>query len=367
VISSGKARPPLSGGVADADEIETALRLSEAHLRALVAHVVDYAIIGLDADGTVSSWNSGAERLKGYIPQEALGQHFSIFFTEEDRGLGVPESVLARARTDGHVQSIGKRVRRDGSTFWGDVVVTAIVADDGTVTGFVKVTRDLTEQRRLEQARAALIATVTHDLKTPLTAISLFAEMVTDEERDVRAEYGRRIVARVEHVIKLVDSLVERVQLDGDSTSIRLSPVLMGDAVARSVENLAGIIGAGLVVVESTQLRALADPVAAERVLTNLLSNAVKYSPDGSTVTVTFTEADGRACVHIADNGRGIAAQDLDTIFDEFIRGRLAQPDGGTGLGLASAKRLMELQGGSVRLASVVDGGTTAIADFAAI
>ena len=311
-------------GVADETAIEIAARFSEAQLRAIVSHIVDYAIIGLDGDGYVSSWNIGAERLKGYTSEQALGRHFSIFYAEEDRRNGVPESTLAQARTDGHTQRVGRRVRRDGSTFWGDVVISPIVDDDGTVTGFVKVTRDLTEQRRLETARAALLATVTHDIKTPLTAIKLFAAMIDDEDPETRADYAERIGARVDHVTTLVDAFIEHAQLAAETADIRLAPELIGDLVARSLENLSAIVGNRRVTVEPSRLRVLADRTAAERALTNLLSNAVKYSPDGSMVTVTFTEAAGRVSVHITDQGRGIAAEDMDIIFDEFIRGRLA-------------------------------------------
>ena len=121
-------------------------------LTRLIEQVVDYAIIALDGSGTIRSWNAGAERLKGYTATEAIGRSFSMFYTDEDRRSGLPLHLLEEAREKGRVEHLGWRVRQDGTRFWGDVVITAVPDADGTVTDFVKVTRDLTAQHELEES-----------------------------------------------------------------------------------------------------------------------------------------------------------------------------------------------------------------------
>ena len=118
----------------------------------LVEQVVDYAIIALDGSGTIESWNVGAQRLKGYTAEEAIGRSFSMFYIEEDRRAGLPLRLLDEARDKGRVEHLGWRVRKDGTRFWGDVIITALHNDLGDLTGFAKVTRDLTEQHELEES-----------------------------------------------------------------------------------------------------------------------------------------------------------------------------------------------------------------------
>src|SRR6185503_16539965 len=130
---------------------QEALKQSERQFRLLVNGVTDYAIFMLDAGGRVASWNNGARHLKGYTANEIIGQHFSRFYTEEDRAAGLPEKLLTIARTNGKVTSEGWRVRKDGVRFWASVVIDAIHGEKGEIIGYAKVTRDLTEQREAQQ------------------------------------------------------------------------------------------------------------------------------------------------------------------------------------------------------------------------
>jgi PAS domain S-box-containing protein len=119
--------------------------------RLLVDSVQDYAIFMLDPDGQVTTWNVGAQRIKGYTPEDIIGQHFSVFYTPEDQEKGTPEKALETARREGRVEMEGWRVRRDGGRFWASVVLTAIHDEGGELRGFVKVTRDLTERKQAEE------------------------------------------------------------------------------------------------------------------------------------------------------------------------------------------------------------------------
>jgi formate hydrogenlyase transcriptional activator len=162
-----------------------ALRRRDEQLRSIVESVEDYAIYLLDKDGTVMTWNHGAQRIKGYTPEEVIGKHFSRFFSEEDRGRGRPAELILRATEHGRVEQEGWRIRKDGSRFWADVVLTAIRDTDGDVVGFAKVTRDQTDRKRAEetvmlQLSSALLANM--DVRKLLDAISAsIAEVIPHE------------------------------------------------------------------------------------------------------------------------------------------------------------------------------------------
>ena len=173
------------------------LRTSEERLRILIGSVKDYGIFMLDPDGRVASWNEGARRIKGYESEEIVGQHFSVFYPEPARSAGFPDYELEVARAEGRFEDEGWRLRKDGSRFWANVVITALHRDDGSLMGFAKVTRDLTErrlaqQRELEDARrlaeseaanrakTGFLAAMSHELRTPLNAISGYAQLIQD-------------------------------------------------------------------------------------------------------------------------------------------------------------------------------------------
>ncbi len=189
-------------------ELEVALRSSEERLRLLVDQVVDYAIISLDPQGTIETWNLGAERVKGYSAQEAIGRSFAMFYPDEDRRAGLPMRLLSEARERGRVEHTGWRVRKDGSRFWGDVVITAIHDREGQVTGFAKVTRDRTDMKALEEAQDAFYAAFSHDFRTPITAIKGFVDAIRDSDVETRDELITRVEANADRLLTMVEGLV---------------------------------------------------------------------------------------------------------------------------------------------------------------
>lgn len=353
------------GDVTDEYETELALRGEEARFRALVTQVMDYAILGLDPDGVIDMWNDGAQRVMGYTADQAVGAHFSIFHTEQDREAGLPGRLLGEARARGRVQSQGWRLRADGTRFWVDAAITAVHDADGLITGFVKVSRDLTTQNRLEKAQESLFAAVTHDLKTPIIAIKMLTELMGDVDEATRLDYSRRIAAKADHLGELVNGLFEYAKIRGHSPEMSLEPLTLGPFVQSIVDGVVPALRGHRVTVEPSSLTAWADRTALERILQNLLANAAQYSPDGSPITVTFDASRDVVRLLVTDEGRGIAPEDLETIFDEFNRGRLGQDDGGTGLGLASVQRLAEQQGGRTWIDSELDRGTTVTVELA--
>ena len=341
--------------------LEVRLRESEERLRLLVGQVVDYAIIALDPQGTVETWNLGAQRLQGYAEDEAVGMSFAAFYTPEDRRDGVPARLLETARCEGRVQHSGWRVRKDGTRFWGEVVLTALHDDSGALSGFAKVTRDRTDYKRLEEAQDAFYAAFRHDFRTPLTSLTGFVEALRDARDDERDLLVDRIESSAGRLLTMVEGLVEFASTRAAVADVHLDTIDVTAVVRRAVADLGPELGPDRVLVGDAVALALADGDALHRIVTNLVVNALKYSEPPTAVHVDVgPAADGDGVeVRVRDHGRGIDPRDVDTIFDELERGRLARADGGTGLGLASVRQLVDQLHGTVGLQSVVGAGTT--------
>jgi PAS domain S-box-containing protein len=338
-------------------ELEQSLHRSEQRFRVLVSQVKDYAIIALDASGTIESWNVGAESLKGYTTAEAVGQNFSMFYSAEDRRAGLPLRLLDEARAEGRVEHTGWRIRKDGTRFWGDVIITALHDDQGRPSGFAKVTRDLTERKEDEEALSSFLGTLAHDFTAPVTAIKGFNAMVREAPEHQRDDFHVRIDANADRLTQMMKDLLTYAAAHS-STVRRPETFDLSGLARRTVLAMGCAADLDRVTLPGGRSMVRADKVAIERVLTNLVSNALKYSDTGP-VVVDVTRAADLVRLSVADTGRGIESRDLDKIFDEFERGAMATKDGGTGLGLASVKALVEAQGGSVHISSVVGQGTT--------
>jgi PAS domain S-box-containing protein len=361
VIGFGKVTRDLTSQHA----LEESLKRSEERFRLLVSQVKDYAIIALDASGTIESWNAGAERLKGYTPEQAIGRSFSMFYSAEDRSAGLPLRLLDAARTDGRVEHTGWRIRKDGTRFWGDVVITALHGEGGDLTGFAKVTRDLTERKQLEEAQASFLATIAHDFRTPITAMKGFTELVRDAPEEVRDDFLGRIDANADRLMQMMKDLVSYATAHSVSTTNRPELFDLAGLARQTVPTMGSAFELARVSLPQGRALVRSDKASLERVLINLVGNALKYSTDGP-ILVEVARADDRVRLTVCDEGRGIAPADVEQIFEEFERGSLATDDGGTGLGLTSVKSLVEEQGGIVHLHSVVGRGTTVTVDLPA-
>ena len=342
-------------------ERELQLRESEERLRLLVGQVVDYSIIGLDPHGVIRSWNRGAEELKGYSADEAIGSSFSMFYTDEDRRAGLPESLLSVARETGRVEHSGWRIRKDGSRFWGDVVITALHDAEGRLTGYAKVTRDRTDLKALEDAQDAFYAAFNHDFRTPVTTMKGFVDALRQaDDPATREALIRRVELSADRLLGMVEGLVQFATQRAGHAELTLADIDIVQVVRGAIQDLPPELRPHRVRLADDLVIARANGVALHRVVTNLLVNALKYSPPDSPVTVDFDRPrPGRIRMSVSDRGRGIHPDDQPTIFEEFERGRLAEDDGGTGVGLASVRELVEQQGGAVDVESTVGVGTT--------
>jgi PAS domain S-box-containing protein len=348
--------------------LEEELRASEERLRLLVGQVSDYAIVGLDPQGAIETWNLGAERVKGYTAEEAIGRSFAMFYTEQDRRDGLPMRLLTEAREVGRVEHTGWRVRKDGSRFWGDVVITALHDAAGNVTGYAKVTRDRTDIKALEDAQDAFYAAFNHDFRTPVAGLMGFVDALRDADSTDREMLIDRVESSAERLLSMVEDLIEFATQRVGKARVPLADIDLVQVAHSAVRDLSPALDPERVRVVEAVALAAANGVAMHRVITNIVVNALKYSPPGTPVEVTFARsAAGRTSISVTDHGRGIHPEDLDTIVDEFARGRFAEEDGGTGLGLSSARDLVAQQNGTLSISSEVGVGTTVTIELPSI
>ncbi|MCF5704330.1 hybrid sensor histidine kinase/response regulator [Pseudomonas syringae] len=377
----------ITRDLTDRKMAEETLKQSEQQFRLLVQGVTDYAIYMLSPEGRVSNWNQGAQRIKGYLPEEIIGQHFSIFYTPEDRELGEPQRALEIATREGRFENKSWRMRKDGTRFLAHVVVDAIRGDTGTLLGFAKITRDITEahqaQQALEKTREALFQAqkmqaigqlsggIAHDFNNLLTVILGNLEIVQKRMGD-DAKISRLLENATQGALRGV-SLTQRMLAFARRQELKTESVDIPQLVQGITGLLRSSLGPGIRVdarfPEGLQ-PVLADSNQLELALLNLATNARDAMPDGGTVIISaeaqvvleLGHADlpaGRyVCLSLIDSGEGMDAQTLASARDPFFTTKGLGK--GTGLGLSMVHGYMEQLGGRFVLKSVKAQGTTA-------
>jgi PAS domain S-box-containing protein len=362
---------------------EERLRASELQLRLLVENVRDYGLFNLDLDGTVTTWNAGAERISGYRADEIIGKHFSIFYPPEDVAAGKPQAELEIVRREGRFEEEGWRLRKGGERYWSNVVISAIYTPEKQLVGFGKVTRDLSERReaadraiadarRVAAAESAnrtkseFLAAMSHELRTPLNAIGGYAELLTmglggpitaDQQ-----EYLERIRRSQQHLLGIINDILNFSRIEAGQVVYEIEPVAVAD-VADSVVPMiipqAEAKGLNVEQVTNRGTKVKADRGKLEQVLLNLLSNATKFTNEGTIEIASFEEGD-RAGLRVRDTGIGIPTDKLNSVFEPFVQvGRsLTTPHEGTGLGLAISRDLTRAMGGELSVTSELGKGT---------
>ncbi len=400
------------------------LRQSEEQMRRIIASVKDYAILMLDPDGRILTWNAGAERIKGYTADEIVGRHFSCFYPQADSNAGRPLAALERAAQEGRHEAEELRVRKDGAAFWADVVITPIRDGAGALLGYVKVTRDVTERKRAEteirelnaklerrvaertseltqantrleqasRAKSVFLANMSHELRTPLNSIIGFSEMLKDGVLGELPAKQHAFVSDIHdagtHLLALINDILDLSKVEAGALELEVKPI-----------DVAGLLRASLLVVREralalhirldTRLDASLGTMACDerklkQIAYNLLSNAVKFTPDGGAVTLAARRCSraevalepgvpGRLlplppggddeeflAITVEDSGVGIAEEHLGKLFEAFtqVDSSAARRHAGTGLGLSLVRRLAELHGGTVGVASRAGAGS---------
>jgi PAS domain S-box-containing protein len=360
---------------ADRLKAQEALRESEERFRLLVESTQDYAIISLDPDGRVASWNPGAERTLGYTTEEILGRSFETFFTPEDVTAGKPARELSQAAETGRAADENWLMRKDGARFWASGVTTSLRDPSGKLRGFAKILRDLSERKWLEEAlrfraeqlaeadrrKDAFLAMLGHELRNPLAPIRNAAEMMRRRQlADPMLQWIHGVIERqAEHLARLVDDLLDIGRINQDKITLRRQPVALSVIVRQAIETTRPQIE------ERRHLLATdlpeepvwvdADPTRLTQVLANLLNNAAKYTdPGGRIMLHAEREEGGTVAISVRDTGSGISADLLPRVFEPFIQAdtTLERTQGGLGIGLTLVRRLTELHGGRVEVHS---------------
>ena len=344
--------------------------------RLLVESITDYAIFTLDPEGHVTSWNAGAERFKQYRPEEIIGRHFSVFYPPDDVANGKPAQELEQAAREGRMEDEGWRVRKDGTRFWANVVITAI-RENGRLVGFAKVTRDLSERKaneerlrryaaELETANAELDAfsySVSHDLRAPLRSIDGFSQILLEDYGTQLDAAGKNALERVRAATQRMGGLIDDLlKLSRVSRSeMRLETVDLS-ALAAAIARDLGRAGERKVEIDITpRLVVQGDPRLLRVALENLLGNAWKYTGKRSDARIEFSATDqkGERVFYIRDNGAGFDMRYADKLFGAFQRLHGEAEFEGTGIGLATVQRIIRRHHGRIWAEGKVGEGAT--------
>jgi PAS domain S-box-containing protein len=412
-MSPTETHRALQVALVEREQAQEGKRQVEETFHQLVAGVVDYSIIQVDLEGRVQSWNAGAERIYGYQRDEILGQHIAVFYPKEAVKQRHPQHEFHTARARGRFEDEGWRVRKDGTFFWANVTITALFDDAGGLRGFSKVTRDLTERKRTEEAirlanvrleerveqrtgelaeankklqieveerkrlekelqrrlhelaetdrhKNEFLAMLAHELRNPLAPIRNALHLLKMPGADATIQrQAREVMERqVGQMVRLVDDLLDMSRIIRGRVELRTEVVPVSTVVTRAVETALPIIDAHghelQVSLPPGPLPVNADVIRLAQVLSNLLVNAAKYTENAGRIWLTANREGSEVAIRVRDNGVGIAPDLLPRLFDLFVQAdrSLARSQGGLGIGLTLVKRLVELHGGRVEAQS---------------
>ncbi|WP_298303719.1 ATP-binding protein [uncultured Erythrobacter sp.] len=372
----------LAQGLARASALlrkrEDDLRASEERFRLVIEQVRDYGIFALDPQGIVTSWNLGAERIKGWRTEEILGEHFSKFYPADTRDF-LPEEMLERARVEGTAEDEGWRERKDGTRFWANVVITALRAENGELQGFAKVTRDMSERRRSEEdlrlareeavaanlAKSEFLSRTSHELRTPLNAILGFGQLLEIDEEDFTQPHRdaiHQIAKAGRHLLALINDLLNISSIEAGAEEVDIEAVNIPDLLEEVRDLVDPVVRAARLSFEidlpPSGTIAQADKRRTTQVILNLVSNAAKYNSTGSFVRLGAQDSGENVTIFVEDDGPGVDPANrprLFTAFDRLGQQKHSQNEG-TGLGLALSKSLVESMGGDLGYAPLSPG-----------
>jgi PAS domain S-box-containing protein len=335
----------------------------------------------LDTTGRIVTWNAGAQRLKGYTADEIIGNHFSIFYDKESIAKKKPQRELETAMTEGRVEDEGWRLRKDGTRFWANVVITAMHDEKGTLKGFVKITRDMTERKRAEEelreqaayleqrvsertaeleranrSKDEFITTLSHELRTPLTSITGWVQMLEAgeltpvQQRKAFEVIDRNLAAQAQ----LIDDLLNVSRIVTGKMTVDLQPLYPAPIIEQAIDSIRPTLNAKSLKLTQDLDTGLGpmqiDPSRFHQIVWNLLANAVKFTPKKGHIHVSLKRINSNALLQISDSGEGIDPEFIPLIFERFRQADASRSRkyGGLGVGLSIAKSLVEQHGGTI-------------------
>lgn len=372
-------------------QVEEKLRWTEESIRLMVESVTDYAIVMLDPEGRVVSWNSGAERIKGYRAEEIIGQHFSRFYPRADLERGAPQQDIEVVMANGRFENEGWRMRKDGSNFWANVVITAIRDHQGHLRGFAKMTRDLTERRKVEaeltnaksaaenaqvfaeianRAKSVFLANLSHEIRTPMNAILGFSQLLMRDSgiTALQEKHLQTISRSGEHLLALINDILELSKIEAGRSSLNpetfcLSEMLYELEVMFQMSTSEKKLCFIMEQVGEVPDCVVGDERKLRQILINLIGNAVKFTSKGGVSFRLGVKAQSgsilRLMAEIEDTGVGMAKEELGRLFHPFEQTESGKSlQAGTGLGLAISREFVRLMGGDITVSSQLGKGS---------
>ena len=352
-----------------------ALHATAEQFQILVDSVEEYAIYMLDPNGNIVTWNTGAQKIKGYKAEEIVGKNFASFYTAEDVAADKPQRNLREAARRGQIRDRGLRVRKDGSTFEAEVIITALRDKKGKLRGYSKVTRDITDQIRSRESEAEKIAAqkankakddflaaLSHELRTPLTPALAAAGYLEDNAAKLPLEFVEdvQLIRRnVKLQARLIDDLLDLTRITRGKLRLDLESCDAHQIIRNAIEIASSAIAAKKLSLSTkfnaTRHHILADCIRLQQVFWNLINNAVKFTPPGGQIAIrSFNDESGRFHLEVTDNGIGIESERMASLFTPFEQAdpSVSRQFGGLGLGLAISKHLVELHHGTIEAES---------------
>src|SRR6202789_2173790 len=362
---------------------------AEESFQLMVESVADCAIVMVDQEGRVKSWNTGAQRIKGYDARDIIGRERSCFYPQEDIDAGKPQRALQEAASTGRFEDDGWRVRKDGTRFWANEVVTAIRDSSGALRGFATLARDMTQRQRVEAkltearanaeaanlAKSDFLSSMSHELRTPLNAILGFAQLMGSDVPRPTANQAASIDQILQagwYLLTLINEVLDLSLIESGKLTLSPEPVSAAEVLTHCramMEPLARKRGISLVFpVFDRPCFVLADRTRLQQVFVNLISNAIKYNRVNGSIVVECTElAPGQLRFKLTDTGMGLSPEKLAQLYQPFNRlGQEIGVEQGTGIRLVGTKRLVEAVQDTGGVESTIDKGTVFWVDFVA-
>lgn len=373
---------------------EEKLKESEERYRLLVSSVKDYAIFMLNPDGTVATWNEGAQQLKGYLPEEIIGKHFSKFYPEKEKSEKKPEWELTESERSGRFEDEGWRIRKDGTYFWANVIITPVRNKEGKLLGFTKVTRDTTARKLLEeklrqsnedleqrvkerttqlekaiQFRDDFISIVSHELRTPVTSLKLQVQTALRQFtkapplifHEKSGTFFQRADKQLDRISILLNDILDISRISMDRLHVEDEEIEINEIVNEVVERFeeqARSIGSNIQFKKVSPVTILGDRMRLEQVFSNLITNALKYG-DSKPIEISIKVFAEKVGIAIKDQGIGVAPEDQERIFERFERATNRNIIGGIGVGLFISKKIVEAHNGEILIKSELGKGST--------
>jgi PAS domain S-box-containing protein len=389
------------------NHINVSHHIKDEVYRLLVDAALDYAIFLIDKEGKIQTWNRGAERLKGYSASEVIGKSFKIFYTPEDLNRHHPERELEIAGEDGRYEEEGWRIKKDGSRFWANVIITKLVDESGVFIGFSKITRDLTERKNAEEklkkaeeelrvtnasleekvkvrtedlmkalkAKDQFLSIASHELNTPLTTMKMQNQMRLKKLSKSDSIFDKVTLENIfnndlkltNRLVKLVEDFLEFSRINAGKMVLKKETCNLNQLIKETAERFEIRLEQTQikldVILPTATLEAVCDSFRIEQVLNNLMTNAIKYGL-GNPIVISLERENNLAVIKVLDLGMGIAQQDLDRIFEQFERAISASEISGMGIGLFIAKQIIDAHNGIIRVESEPEKGSTFIVEL---